>query len=88
MRVPAVDGRQVSKHSSEPALLLQAHFVPYRASGNAAAVWHGDFFAGKGIGHVRIDTPSGLVVSHFRRSLQAGRASPMRPLCLTCPTNS
>lgn len=58
--------------------------MPYRASGNAAAVWHGDFFAGKGIGHVRIDTSSGLVVGHCRYSLHAGRAPPMCYFRLKC----
>jgi hypothetical protein len=61
--------------------LLQAHFEPYRVSGNPAAVWHGDFFAGKGIGHTRIDTPSGLVV---RRCLHGCAAGAVRHFdCIT-----
>lgn len=41
--------------------ILQTDFWPYVAAGNAIAINHGDFFAGKGIAWARIDSPIGSV---------------------------
>ncbi len=45
------------------AAVAQVHFEQFRASGNPVAILQGDYFAGKGIGHTRIATPHGTVVS-------------------------
>ena len=35
----------------------QAHFLEYQAAGDPAAITHGDYYAGKGVGLVRLATP-------------------------------
>ena len=40
---------------------LQAEFLEYQAAGDPARPTHGDYFAGKGVGVVRISTPAGPI---------------------------
>ena len=42
-------------------LSSQARFLEYQAAGDPALPTHGDYFAGKGVGMVRISTPAGPV---------------------------
>lgn len=41
--------------------IVEANFSIFNAVGSSYKVWHGDAYGGKGIGHVVIDTPKGLV---------------------------
>src|SRR5690606_11224595 len=41
--------------------ITDAHFHKFRMQGKPEDILHGDYYAGKGVGLTRIDTPQGLI---------------------------
>lgn len=41
--------------------IVDVAFLRYRLGGKPEKIWHGDYFGGKGIGLVRLQTPEGMV---------------------------
>ena len=65
---------------------LQAHFHGYAVAGDPSKLTHGDYYAGKGVGHAVLQTPAGLL-SVFNTHLCANYSHKYTGICY-CHTNA